>query len=165
MSTIKPLYGTSNQAITCSFNTLAASATVGRAATAIDNSSGLFLDILLFGLISAGTVSGNKQFLVYVTGSADGGTTYGGKNGSNAISGTDAAFTRADPTELVLVKVIPLPTSSQVYSFGPISLAQVFGGTLPDHVVVVVFNDSGGALANDSTNNKLWYQGVQAQSV
>lgn len=165
MSTIKALYGTSNQAITITLASLAASATVGRSSTAVDNTSNLFLDALVFGLIETGTVSGDKQVLVYAYGTADGGSTYSGKNGANAISGTDAGFTRADPTDLKLIGVLPCPTSSVVMSFGPYSIAQAFGGVLPDHWGIVLFNDTGAALSATAGNNKAWYQGVQAQSV
>ena len=162
-TTIKALYGTNNQAITITLNSLAASATAGRASTAVDNTTNLFLDALVAGTISVGVVSGNKQILIYAYGTADGGSHYSGANGTNTITGTDAAFTRADPTDLKPIGVLPVPTASVVYTFGPYSVAQAFGGVLPDHWGIVVFNDSGVALA--ASSNAAWYQGVQAQSV
>jgi hypothetical protein len=165
-ATIEAKYGTTAQAITITLASLGASATVGRASTAVDNSSNLFLDALVAGLIETGTVSGNKQVLIYAYGTADSGTpVYSGKNGANAISGTDAGFTRADPTDLRLIAAVPCPTSSVVMGFGPYSVAQAFGGVLPDHWGIVVFNDTGAALSATAGNNKAWYQGVQAQSV
>jgi hypothetical protein len=160
---IESKYGTSNQAIAITLASLAASATVGRASTAVDNTSNVFLDALVAGFVDLGTVSGNKQVLIFAYGTADGGTTYSGQNGANAISGTDAGFTRLDPTDLTLVRVLPCPTSSIKMSFGPYSIAQAFGGVLPDHWGIVIFNDTGAAFSATAGNNKAWYQGVQAQ--
>jgi hypothetical protein len=160
MSVIKPQYGTSNQSETITLASLAASATVGRAGTAIDNTSNLFDDVLVFIFVESGTVSGNKQLLVYVYGTVDGGTTY-----SEGITGTDAGFTRNDPTGLIPLRVLPMPTNATVYKFGPFSLAAAFGGSLPDHFGLVIFNDSGAALSGTAGNNKVLYQGIQIQVV
>jgi hypothetical protein len=159
-TTFKPLYGTSNQAITITLASLAASATVGRESTVIDNSSNLYLDILLFVMFETGTVAGNKQILLYSYGTADGGTTY-----TEAATGSDAAFTRKDPTTLRPVAVIPAVTNSFIHKTGPFSLAQAWGGVLPQKLGLVFCNDSGAALSGTAGNNKMFYQGVQAQGV
>lgn len=158
-TTFKPLYGTSNQAITITLASLAASPTVGRESTVIDNSGALFDDILLFLLLEAGVVSGNKQALIFAYGTADGGTTY-----TEGCTGVNAAFTRQDPTNLKSVAQVALPTASIVYKLGPYSLKQVFG-TLPDHWGLVVCNDSGVAFSGTAGNNKAFYQGVNVQGV
>jgi hypothetical protein len=157
-TTFRPKYGTSNQSITITLASLGASATVGRASTAVDNSSNLFDDVLVSVLVESGTVSGNKQALVYVYGTADGGTTY-----TEGITGADAGFTRNDPTNLRLLGVIPMPTNATVYKSGPFSVAAAFGGVLPDHWGIAVFNDSGAALSATAGNNKAFYQGVQVE--
>lgn len=160
-SLIKPSYGTKTN-FTITLASLAASATVGRQSTAVDNTTDLALDCLVGGLIETGTVSGNKQVLIYVAGSVDGGTTYSGKSGANAIGASDAGFTRADPTDLKLIGILPTPTSSLVYSFGPYSVAQAFGGNMPDHWVLVVFNDTGASLSATGGNNAGFYKPIQA---
>lgn len=159
-TTFKPLYGTNNQSITITLANLAASSTVGRASTAVDNTSNLFDDALVMVLCETGTVSGNKQVLVYAYATVDGGTTY-----TEGITGTDAGFTRNDPTVLRLLGVIPTPNNSTVYKSGPFSVAAAFGGVLPDHWGIAVFNDTGASLSATAGNNKAMYQGVQYQGV
>jgi len=160
-TTYKPAYGTNNQAITITIASLAASATVGRASTAIDNTTALLLDAYVFVFVETGTVSGNKQVLLYVYGTVDGGTTY-----TEGVSGTDASFTRADPSLLKPLAVIPVPTNATVYKAGPFSVAQALGlPFLPAFWGIALFNDSGAALSATAGNNKAIYQGVQGQGV
>jgi hypothetical protein len=159
-ATFKTLYGTSNQALTITLASLASSATVGRESTVVDNTTNLFLDALLFIEFETGTVATNKQALVYVYGTADGGTTY-----TEAATGTDASFTRKDPTTLRPLAVIPAVTNSFVHKAGPFSIAQAFGGVLPAKWGIVFCNDTGAALSGTAGNNKAFYQGIQAQSV
>jgi len=155
-------FGANNQALTITLASLSASATVGRQATPVDNSSNLYEDVIVTGLIETGTVSGNKQVLIYIAASADGGTTYMGKNGTNAIGGSDAGFTRADPTDLVLLGVLGTPSNSTVYTFGPYGIWKALG-YMPDHWCLVVCNDTGAAFSATSGNNKAWYQGIYHQ--
>jgi len=154
-------YGSSNQALTWTLASLSASATVGRQATAVASGTA-FEDAIVQGLIETGTVSGNKQVLFYVAASADGGTSYGGKNGGNAIGASDAGFTRADPTDLVLLGVLPTPSNSTIYGYGPYSIAKALG-YYPDHWVVIAFNDTGAALSATAGNNKGFYQEIGHQ--
>jgi len=163
-SLVKPSYGSKTN-LTITLASLSASATVGRQATVVDNTADLALDVLVQGQIETGTVSGNKQVLLYVAGSVDGGTTYSGDNGANTIGATDAGFTRADPTGLNLIGVLPCPTSSVIMAFGPYSVAQAFGGNMPDHWTLVVFNDTGAAFSATGANNAAWYKPLQATIV
>lgn len=159
MPTFKEQFGSSNQALTWTLASLGASATVGRESTVVDNSSNLFMDALLFLVFETGTVSGNKQVLLYAYATADGGTTY-----SEAATGTNAAFTRKDPTTLFPVAIIPAVTNAFIHQVGPFSMARVFGGPLPEKWGVALFNDSGAALSATAGNNKAFYQGLYAQS-
>lgn len=158
MATIKQLYGTSAQAITCTITTLASSATACRASTAVDNTTNLFLDALvqLNVTLSATATANDKAVYVWAYGTADGGTTY-----TDGVTGTDAAFTRTDPPNLRLIGVLSTPTASNSYKSGPMSVAAAFGGILPDHWGVVVQNFSGSAF----TAGAVLYQGVQGQTV
>lgn len=160
MTTFKELFGTNGQATTCTLASLAASPTVGRESTAIDNSSTLYDDVLLSFVFEVGVVTGNKQILVYVYATVDGGTTYTG-----GATGSDASFTRLDPTVLRPLAVIPVPTASVIYRAGPFSVAAAFGGVLPEKWGYVVFNDSGVALSGTAGNNKAVFQGVSVQGV
>ncbi len=158
MSTITTAYSTKTN-LTITLNSLAASATVGRQATPVDNTANNALDVQIQGTVSVGAVSGNKQILFYVAGSFDGGTTYSLANSTNVIGASDAAFTRADPSSKMPAYVLPVPTGSIAYSFD-FSIAQVFGGSMPDHWALCVFNDSGAALAG--SGNAAWYKEISA---
>jgi hypothetical protein len=158
VATIKQLYGTSAQAITCTITTLASSATACRASTAVDNTTNLYLDALVQVNVTLGATATANDKCVYVWayGTADGGTTY-----TDGVTGTDAAFTRTDPPNLKLIGVLNTPTASTAYKSGPMSVAAAFGGVLPDHWGVVVQNYSGSAF----TAGAVVYQGVQGQTV
>lgn len=152
------LYGTKTN-FTITASSLAASATVGRQATVVDNTVNNALDAQVQGTLTTGTVSGNKQVLFYIAGSFDGGTTYSLANGANVIGASDAAFTRVDPSGKPPALVLPTPTSTIAYSFD-FSVAQMFGGSMPDHWTLCVFNDSGAALTAFSA----WYKEIRAQN-
>lgn len=152
------LYGTKTN-FTITASSLAASATVGRQATVVDNTVNNALDVQVQGTLTTGTVSGNKQVLFYIAGSFDGGTTYSLANGANVIGASDAAFTRVDPSGKPSALVLPTPTSTIAYSFD-FSVAQMFGGSMPDHWTLCVFNDSGAALSAFSA----WYKEIRAQN-
>jgi hypothetical protein len=155
MSTIKTAYGSSNQAITCTFTSLANGGQRGSAS--IDNSSNLFLDALVFVKVksassataSTGTVN------VYAYGTADGGTTY-----SDGVAGTDTGASLTSPPNLRLIGVINVVANSTTYEGGPFSVRAAFGGVLPDHWGIVIENKSGATL--DASVGSAWYQGINA---
>ena len=88
-------YGTNGQAITCTVASLGN--TSARVATAIDNTSNLFLDALVFLKVKTGAsgVASTGQINVYAIGTVDGGTTYTENAGSS-----DAAVTLTSPPGL-----------------------------------------------------------------
>jgi hypothetical protein len=133
-----------------------------RASTAVDNSTNLFVDALVGGLLktgAAGTAATGLAY-IYAYGTVDGGTNY-----TENASGTDAAITLTNPTNLPLLGVVNMVAVATTYKFGPFSVAQAFGGTLPDHWGVVVLNATGGTLDTTAGNHKVVYQGVQATVV
>lgn len=158
MSTIQSKYGSNNQIITCTLTSLANNGQRGSAA--IDNTSNLFLDALVFLKIKSGGsgTSASGYVNVYAYGTADGGTTY-----SDGVTGTDAGQTLTSPPNLRLIGVINMVANSTTYDGGPFSVAAAFGGIFPDHWGIVVENKSGGTF--DGTTASAWYQGVEAQVV
>ena len=158
MSTIKQLYGTSNQSITCTLTSLANNGQQGSAA--IDNTTNLFLDALVFVKIktNAASTSASGIVNVYAYGTADGGTTY-----TDSVTGTNASQTLTSPPNVRLIGVINAVANSVTYNGGPFSVAAAFGGLLPDHWGIVVENQSGNTL--DAAVGSSWYQGVQRQTV
>jgi hypothetical protein len=159
MATIKALYGSNGQAITC---TLASLASAGaRSALAVDNTTNLFLDALVQLTVKSGAsgVSATGYVSVYAYATADGGTSY------PEGAGTDVGVTLTVPTNLKLIGVLNVVANATTYVSEPMSVAAAFGGVLPDHWGIVVQNNSGAALDATEGNHKKVYQGVQAQSV
>src|SRR3954468_16260277 len=100
-TTSKMQYGTSNQSITCTVTSLTNNS--ARASTAVDNSSNLALEALVFVKVkSAGSsTSSTGTVNVYAYGTADGGTTY-----SDSATGTDAGITLTSPPNARLIGII-----------------------------------------------------------
>lgn len=158
MSTVKALFGTSNQAITVTLASLTNGS--ARASTAIDNSANLFLDALVQMKIKTGGASTTAVGVVnvYAYGTSDGGTTYPEANG-----GTDGAVTLVVPTNLRLIGQINCVANATTYTSEPMSVAQAFGGILPQLWGIVVVNNTGGTLDATEGNHLKIYQGVQQQ--
>lgn len=157
---IQTKYGTNNQAITCTLASLASSAIfVGRASTAIDNTTNVFQDALLFIQIkTAGSLVAPAYVTVYGYATVDGGTNY-----TEAATGTDAGLTLANPPNARIIGVLSTPVTAVVYKGGPWSVAAAFGGVLPDHWGIIVVNTSGAALDATEGNHLKLYQGVYSQ--
>lgn len=153
MSSVKEAFGSNNQAITCTFTSLTNNSQ--RGSTAIDNTSNLFLDALVFVKVKSGasSTSATGYVNVYAYGTADGGTTY-----SDGVSGTDGAATLTSPPNVVLIGRINVVANATTYEGGPFSVAAAFGGTLPDHWGIVIENKTGGTL--DASVGSAWYQGA-----
>lgn len=155
-------YGTSNQAITCS---LAPGGTGlanngARASTAIDNTSNLFMDALVFITIksAAASTSATGSVNVYAYGTSDGGSNY-----TEAATGTDASITLTSPPNARLIGILNVVANAVSYKAGPFSVAAAFGGVLPDHWGIIIENKSGAALDTTEGNHLKVYQGVEAQ--
>jgi len=160
MSDTKAKYGSSNQGITVTINSLANDAK--RESTAVDNSVNCFLDALVQVKIATNTAAdstGDKSVYVYTYGTTDGGAAYSGN-----ASGSDAAF-GADPQQLSnckLIGVIYTPTQNKIYESDPMSIASAFGGVLPQRWGIVVHNKTGQILK--SSDCSALYQGTYAQA-
>lgn len=159
-STIEAKYGTSNQTITCSLASL--TNTSARQSTVIDNTSNLFIDALVFLNIKSGAsgTSSTGYAVVYAFGTADGGMNYTENAGA-----TDAAITLVSPTNLRPIGIINIVANATTYKAGPFSVAQAFGGILPDHWGIVVSNQTGGTLDATEGNHLKVYQGILNQLV
>lgn len=153
MATTKAAYA-SSVAFTITLNSLANGS--ARESTAIDNTSNLYLDAHVRVSISAGSVAGAPQVLVYAYGSEDGSTF------PDTTAGTDGAVTLESPTVLRLAGVIPTPTSTKVYESDVFSIARLYGGVLPRKWGIVVLNSTGAALAG--SNNSASYTGLHLTS-
>lgn len=128
-----------------------------RQSASVDNDTNAFFDAQVGGSIQVGTTptaGENIQILAYAS--------YDGTNFTAGASGSDAAYT-ADGEEglLKLLEVIEVDaTSDQDYVWGPVSVAQAFGGILPVDWGIIVKNDSGAALNATGTNNEVQFTGI-----
>ena len=158
---IKLVYAAS-VAVTITLGSLASDATflAGRESTEISNTVNLFLDYLLAGKISVGTSpTTSKEIRVYVAGLIDD-TTY-----PDVFDGLDSAETITDigirAASLRLAASIQTSSiSNQIYYFGPVSVAALFGGTLTKKFVVFVTHNTGVALHGTESIHKLSVTGV-----
>ncbi len=134
--------------LTITLNSLASSATAGRESTAVDNTTNLYLDALVEVLLSFpnSAPANDKAVYLWAYDSLDG-TNYAG-----TCTGSDAAYTRQNPTVLALLGVIPVPTQNIPYRSRAFSVAQAFGGVLPPKWGIVVQNYAGQTL-NASLNS------------
>jgi hypothetical protein len=156
---VKPVYGTSNQALTI---TLASLATAGaRASTAVDNTVSMFEDVLFFvkTTSAAAATSATGYVNIYGYGTVDGGTTY-----PEAITGTDAGITLSAPPNLVLLAQITVNANAKTYYAGPFSFCRMYGlDRLPAKWGLVFVNQSGATLNATAGNHSIIYQGVNGQ--
>jgi hypothetical protein len=159
-NTIESKYGANSQGFTCTLASLASAA--ARASTAIDNTTNLFLDVLVFVAIKTASsgVSATGYVNVYVYGTVDGGANY-----TEGATGTDAAITLTAPPNARLVGVINCVANATTYKGGPMSVAAAFGGALPDHWGIIVENRTGNTLDATEGNHQKTYQGVLSQVV
>ena len=162
MATHKIQYG-SVTALTCTLASLATGAlTAGREAVFIDNTANLFDDIILSGKITVGTTpTVNTQIVVYVFAEVDNTPTW-----PDVFLGTDTAKTLttvgvgASFLRVAAVLNVDSSTSNRTYPFTGISLASIFGGTLPPRIGVFVTHNTGVALNATAGNHALNVRGI-----
>jgi len=158
MSTLGLSYGTKTD-ITITLASLADG--LWQQSEAIDNSSNLFLDVLVGGFIKTGASGpGSGDYVdVYVAGSVDGGDTFGGD-----CSGINESYSGEDKN-LKFLGRISTEDVSTTYEFGPWSIAAAFGGVMPQKWVLVFDNESDGALDSTGANHEVHYLGVYRATV
>lgn len=158
-TTLTPSYGTST-ALTFTLASLASDASLvaGRESTAVDNTSDLAVDSLVGGKITTGTSpTVNTQIEVWCIGSYDG-TTYGA-----GATGSDANFSpTGEKSQMKLLQIIVVDaTSNHSYEWGPYSVAQCFGGTMPKKWSLFVVQNTGAALNATGGNHEAKYTPVK----
>ena len=170
MSDIKQKYPvTSTVAITAAIASLASDTNLlaGRASTAVDNTTNQDLDHLVSGAIVVGTTpTANTSIEVWAyayQSLATGTPTY-----PDSITGTDAAKTltnigvKSGILRWVATLLVPAATSNVVYSFAPVSIANLFGA-LPQFYGIFIVHNTGVAL--NAAGHSVVYNRIQAQTV
>jgi hypothetical protein len=160
--TATPVYGAVTS-LTWTLNSLATDSTllIGRASTAIDNTTDLAIDALVGGQFVTHSVAPTaaKQIEVWAFGSFDG-TAY-----NAGASGTDAALTVTAETKTLMRLLSILPTgtgASLTYTWGPFSIAQAFGGLMPRKWGLWTVQNTGQIL--NAAGNLAKYTPVKVQS-
>lgn len=147
MPTATPTYG-SPVTMTMTLNGLASTAGLlaGRTSVAADNGSDDAIDCIIGGkIVTTATTTTNTQIQIWLYGSYDG-TSY-----SAAAAGTDSNFTpdTGAKNQMKLLTIIPnITTTAVTYVWGPFSVAQAFGGTLPQKWGVYIVHNTNTALAS-----------------
>lgn len=169
MTTItKPSYGSATS-ITCTTTSLSSDSNLlaGRQSTPINNSSSgsppgdLALDAILGGTIATtGTPTANTTIEVWLFGSWDGGTTYTCAAGAADANLSPATLGSKNLMKLIEV-IVQTDATARTYTIGPYSVAQAFGGVMPDHWGVFVVHNTGTTLGA----TLLKYTPVQYQNV
>jgi hypothetical protein len=150
---IKLVYGTTT-AITITASSLASGS--ARECTAIDNSSNLFQDAMVYGAIglASGTPGSDKAIYIWFYGSED------GTNYTDNVTGSDAAVTMRSPTNLRGPFTVLTPDSGALtYKFVVPSVNRYFGGLfLPRKWGFVIQNQTN--LALSTTAPTFSYTGI-----
>ena len=161
MTTATPNYGGAAD-LTITLASLASDTNLvaGRASTAISNITDDCIDAIVQGFTT--TVSNptaSRQIEVWAYGSVDGSTYSGGATGS------DANLTPQEKTLMKLLTIIPTAsTANQQYNWGPFSIAQAFGGTMPRNWGIYVVQNTGVNLNASTSLHKVTYNPVKYES-
>lgn len=157
MATTNVKYNSAGTALTITLNSLAASATVGRQSTVVDNTSNLYDDAMVTVVVStsASALASPNAVYCYLTGEFDAVPNY--DQDSAVVGATDAGYTIDAPSNLRLAAIINCSTSSKVYNKS-FSVAQAFGGVMPSKWALVVVNNTGQTLLG--SGNSATYCGI-----
>jgi hypothetical protein len=148
MATVKQVVGARTALTTSALNSLASATFVS--AGSLTHNTNQPLDVLLEVTATPGTVSGNKQLLVYAKASLD---------GSNQTTGPETGTAVTDEPNLYFVGALPLNTNSTTQT-KVFSLAAAYGGVLPYASKIIVKNDSGAAL--NASGGSVYYSEISA---
>jgi hypothetical protein len=162
-SAVKIAYASSS-AVTITVASLATDANLlaGRQGALVDNTANLYLDYLLAGHFKAGTSpTASKSIEVHVVALADD-TTW-----PDVFDGTDAnkTITTTDIKNAVCKAAAVMTTDAttgRVYYFGPVSVANLFGGTLPKKFAVFCVHNTGVNLDSTGGNHAVTITGTYA---
>lgn len=140
MQNIKLEYAASSALTFTSLNSLAASTThlSGAESAAVDNTVNKYLDYLLSGKITAGAASAQVGRIdINVIGLQDDSTWPDVFDGTDSVESVTSAGVKAGICKLA-ASIATEAVNDRVYHFGPVSIADLFGGVLPKKFVVFI---------------------------
>lgn len=151
-------YGSANQPITITLNSLTNSTITARASAVVSNTVDKYLDVLVQLQIKSGAAGVSTTGFVNVYGyaTADDGTTY-----SEGLTGTDTTCTLTNPTNLKLIGSINVVATATTYKSDPMPVGPVRGGILPAKWGIVVQNQSGTTFDTVGASFSVFFQGVK----
>lgn len=153
----------SSAAYTITLTSLATSSTLvaGQESTAVSNTTNLYVDYLVGGRITMGAIAAtvDKTIEVWLYGSVNDVPTY-----PDVLDGTDSAETLTSVNVKkgairLLDRMFVDTTANRVYWFGPVGIAQHFGGFVPKNHGLFVTQDSGQALSATAADHVLSHTG------
>lgn len=123
----------------------------------VDNTTNKYVDVIVSGKLTTGTSPTAGTITIYAYGE-DGNAQYTG-----GVSGSDGGtYGTGESGQLpVIATIINDTTSNHTYEWGPIALAQFFGGVLPPKWGIGLLNSSGVALNATAANQVTSYQGIK----
>ena len=131
--------------------------------------TGEYIDYLISGQFQAesASLSATGAIYVWVYAALDDAPTWGdifssGTEGTEGTAEWHDANTRDGRARFAAV-IFTDNTASQYYSFGPVSVASLYGGTLPKTWAVFVAQSTGTTLETTGDPNKLYYCPILAQ--
>lgn len=163
MATVNIAYATSTT-ITIAPENVASNSTflAGVESNVIDNTTTKYVDALVGGRWTCGTTpTANTQCLIYVGAVRDDTPTY-----PDVFDGTSSAETLTSVgvgqgfLKLGAVINVDSATSNVAYDVGPFSVAQLFGGIMPNKWFLFITHNSG-VNSNTTAGNHVWkYTGI-----
>lgn len=162
MATVNIEYHT-DVALACNCTGLATSSfTSGYESAVVDNTSTKYLDCLLSGKVTVGTTpTANTQIQVHVYAPIEDTPTY-----PDVLDGTESAETLTNLgvgqgfLKLAAIMPVPVNTSDVSYPFGPVSVANLFGGVMPPLWGIFVTHNTGVNLNGTGANQAFYYKGI-----
>ena len=162
MSDVKIAYAASSNLTVTALNGLALSAThvTGWESAEIDNSSTKYVDMLVSAKItveSAGLAAG--QIRIHIVPKLDDSTWPGGFDGTESAETTPLDDENGTAIGAIIGGIAATDTTaSQVYYFRPFSVAQLFGGVLPEKFVIFITQSTGTTL--ETSGNQVTVKGI-----
>jgi hypothetical protein len=163
MATVNIAYAAS-ATLTNAIQSLASSSTfvAGYESDVFDNTSTKYVDVLLAGVVTVGTTPTiNTNILIYVAAVRDDAPAW-----PDVLDGTTSAETitsagvGAGFLKLAAVLTVDATTSDRAYNFGPVSVAQLFGGVMPNKFVLFTAHNTGVNLNATAGNHVFKTTGI-----
>ncbi len=142
--------------MTITLASLATSSTwvAGAESNEVDNTTNKYLDYLLAGKVRVGTTpTSGTEIRVYVVGILDDTTWPDVFDGTGSAETATSVGVRDGFAKLAAVMRCDATTSARDYPFGPVSVAQLFGGSVPKKFVVFITHNTGVNLNSTGGNH------------